>query len=372
MSFKQNISELFDLILDTKIKKTMGVTCEIHLDKPEEGYFRPGSVLTGSIKYTLSKDTVFNSITVTIKGKAKCTFPNKDPINHNHPHHNHHQNPHYNPPRPQNFVGNEDILVLNSVIPTNETGVIEAGEHKASFNFTLPNNIPPSYAFQNFQYSANIKYYLRIKFSEPNLFKFAKRFRKEIVIAPTVLSNVSLEPITYALQKNLTSFFSSKKNCISLKATISKSLLLRNEEADLRYEVNNNSSANVPKIKTRVKSITTMRSDCGRSDVYDDTTDCHCETDEISSRTEKDFIIKLRIPMDAYTVQFSRIITREYKILVTVNVSGFHRDAHLEIPVQIGEPMMSNMVLVRDMSQVVENEPPPSYWEAMEEEKKEE
>uniref|UniRef100_A0A2A4JPH7 Arrestin C-terminal-like domain-containing protein n=1 Tax=Heliothis virescens TaxID=7102 RepID=A0A2A4JPH7_HELVI len=79
------------------------------------------------------------------------------------------------------------------------------------------------------------------------------------------------------------------------------------------------------------------------------------------------FCVILPVDPEEYTVRHSKIISREYKLKVTLQLPVPHRNVSVDVPVFIGDRRLTkenNSENVHD--ELVE---PPTYWHAMSEEK---
>lgn len=341
----------------------MGVICQIHVEKPAEGFFRPGSHVVGTIKYTVTEDKVYDKIVLSLKGTGYCQFTNNVRN-----HHNKMNNQHYQTPR--HFTGNDVYVNLQSDVLTDPSGIVVAGEYTAPFSFVLPFNIPPTFNHTTMSYVARIQYYIKLKFSKPGVFTKANKFKREINVGSVVIPKLSAGPMAYELHKSLTSLIGGRKNDIKLQVTLNQSVTLPGSCLQLLFAIENNTNINIPKIKTGILRTEILRSDCNRVQVFEKILKvCKSETPSIDKGASANLSSVIEIPNDVYTVEHSRIISRDYKLIVTVKIPGFHRNAELIIPLTLGEIMTTTAPVYPVYVPTPVADEPPSYWEVMEEEK---
>lgn len=338
----------------------MGIVCEINLDKPPDGVFKPGDPVFGNVKYTIKKDTKFKIIKLSLKGVGKCQFRER-------------QKNQKNRNQSKNFNGFHKVLKLEQNILTNPIGAVIAGVYTAPFNFTLPINLPPSFNLKGHRWKASMIYSIKMKFEESNTFSFAKVFETIFTVGNIVYCNIPNQPIMYGTHKNLKKWYGAADGEIILKATLTKPFITPSEYAELHFEVHNKTSLVLPLIKTRLLEIITLTSVDGRKkSVTNKVNGCKVETKEgIASDSISSTFSTVPIPCDLTTIQNSCILTRDYELLITIPVPGLHRDVSLLIPVVIGETRTNNIIIYHQPGPSTAStsdfplDAPPSYWDSV-------
>ncbi|XP_061719060.1 uncharacterized protein LOC133526443 [Cydia pomonella] len=335
----------------------MGVYCEINLFKPVDGVYTPGSTVSGKIKYCLDKETVFSKIIVSLKGHGwlvldddfqksndqLCTYRNSE-----------------------NYVDVENIIYDNV-----KGEPLPAGSYETEFNYQLPQNIPGSLKYMNKspQYTVwcNIKYYVRIKFEKSELLSFNKHYKKKITVVSGVTPRLPTEPTVYGEQTSLFqlgSLFSSKKSIVNIKATVANSVLKPGGSVKIDYEVENSTNLTLKAVEIKliqVDSFTVKGKKEAR--IEEDVKETDIKYGAMQSGETKTFSDEITIPAGLASLDHSKIIARDYAVAITAVIPMPHRNLVLEIPIQVVDRLESSLE--------ASGSAPPSYWEAMGEEKKE-
>lgn len=302
----------------------MGFKCDIHLEKPPDGLFRPGDTVSGYAQYFLTKETQFESIRLGLKGKSECSWKEKGRSDTG---------------SRSRFEAKEQIIEVDNNILTSASGFVPPGLHTASFRFPLPENIPPSFKYYGDGCSASVTYCVRMKFTFAAFFSFPSTYRADVIVANTIKPTLPLEPFTYGLQDSLHRKFGfvGAKIDADLKVTISKSFLSPGESAELCLQVTNNTKYSIPKLIISPFEMLTLSDDFGRSKtILKEIKESRTKTDKVRKCNYTCMYSTINLPSDLTTMQGSRIISREYKIVVTMSIPAINRETTLDIPIQIG------------------------------------
>ncbi|XP_072938816.1 uncharacterized protein [Epargyreus clarus] len=335
----------------------MGIYCEIYLHKPTNGAYvgAAGTIISGNIKYAVDEETVFNKITVSLKGHGTlCIEETQNTNKHNHR---------------RRYVKNETYIDVDKLIHNDEKGaVVPIGSYDTSFSFEILSNLPPTLAYRRYVSSCHVKckisYYVRIKFSRPGFMKFAKRFKKEIIITSSIMPRLPLTPVIYGGQKKLTQLFTSKPSIVNIKANILNSVLKCGDKIELVYEITNDTDVVIKAVETKLvevyKFVTTSKEVKAETSVPE--TDSKAVS--IQSGETQEMSVVIDLPSDRESLEFSKLVTRDYFVFIIANLPLPHRNYTLQIPVQIGSIIEENTTVAASGN---ENEAPPSYWECMNE-----
>ncbi|XP_047992099.1 arrestin domain-containing protein 5-like [Leguminivora glycinivorella] len=334
----------------------MGVYCEINLCKPVDGVYTPGSAVSGKIKYCLDKETVFSKIIVSLKGHGWLALDDNFEISHD---------------RLHSYRNTEDYVDVENIIYENEKGEpLSAGSYETEFNYQLPENIPGSlkYLKNSPEYTVwcNIKYYVCIKFEKPELLSFNKRYKKKITVVSGVTPRLPTEQPVYGEQTSLFqlgSLFSSKKSIVNIKATMANSVVKPGDSVKVDYEVENNTNLTLKGVEIKLVEVDSFTVK-GKKDprIVEDVKDTDIKYGAMQSGETKTFSDEITIPDGLASIDHSKMIARDYAVAITAVIPMPHHNLVLEIPVQVIDRL--------DASEA-SGSAPPSYWEAMGEEKKE-
>lgn len=308
----------------------MGLKCEIHLEKPADGVYRPGAIVSGYIQYFLNKEIQFESIRLGLKGRSECSWKEKS--------------------RSENgsrsrFEAKEQIIDMDRNILTTTSGFLPAGLYSETFRFQLPETVPPTFKYHGDGCSAQVSYCVRAKFTFASFFSFPANYRFDITVANTIKPTLPLEPVTYGLQDTLNRKFGfvGKPVDADLKVTISKSFLAPSESADLCLQVTNNTKYSIPQLKITLYEVLTLNDDIGRSKtILKEIKECREKTEKVKKSNYSCMYSTIPLPSDLSTMQGSRIISRDYKIVVIMSIPEIKRETTLDIPIQIGYLLSAN------------------------------
>nr|XP_049696594.1 uncharacterized protein LOC126054553 [Helicoverpa armigera] len=339
----------------------MGITSEILLHFPEEGRYLTGKYIRGVVRFQLDKETVFKKISLSLVQRGFCEWYDRVNRDRNERH-----------KRIGNMLqGHESavpikIYFLNKKVDDNVT--LSAGSYEYPYEMEIPQNIPPSFRSQN----GKIKYHLVLKFKKPGLLKRTKSIQTEVQIFPQVDPMITDAPTAFALDKNLTKMFASNNQEIRIIGELEKPYLSYYDENKLSLAVTNNTDLNF-NIKTELRSKVTYTHDhsmgmYGDEEVVKEVIGPIYESPIVPDNSVSN-IIKVILPVDPqqYTVRHSAIISREYKLKVTIQMPMPHSNVSVNIPVFVGDRRLAKANNENRNNEAVEE--PPTYWHAMTEDK---
>lgn len=331
----------------------MGVFSEINLFKPANGAFVSGSVVSGIIRYAVDEETVFSKITVSLKGIGRLQLHEKKRSKHS---------ASYTYTHEETYVNFENIIHNKDVNPK----PLAIGSYETQFSFMLPQNIPHSLEYYKntarYQIKCRIRYYIRVKFEKPGFLNFDKKFNKDLTVISTLIPRLSEDPIIFGEQKVLTQWFSSKKSTVTLKGTMEKCIFNLGEIINFNYEVTNDTNIIIKGVKTKVVEKYRFTSHSGHTVLIEDNVDgSDSKTGIISCGSSKNMDIQIPLLSNLNSLDHSNMVSRDYFVVITVYLPIPHRNLVLYIPVQIG---------AKHYEILNSDESPPSYWEAMGEQEK--
>lgn len=326
----------------------MRITCDINLFKSYDGVFLAGGTVKGVIRYALNEETIFDQITVSLKGKGVLSLKRK----------------HNDKSKEVTYWDSEDYLDLNNVITEpGENLVVPAGTHEIPFSFDLPHNIPPTFHYSgsdlNHAVCCNIRYNVCIKFQRPGFWKFDKKYKKEIQIESGIAPRLPLESIVHGKEKKLSRLFARKGSVVNIKAYVDKSVISPGDRVRLEYEVLNDTNVKVNAVEVKVVEVVRFAAKSKTVKQSRVVPGTECKAGSIKCGEGQTMSVTIGMPLDRKSLDFSRLVARDYFVKLIVELPFPHFNAVLLIPIQVGE---SGVPVVRD--------PPPSYWEAMGEEQK--
>lgn len=353
----------------------MGVHCEISLFKPMDGIYKPGTIVSGSIKFAVDKVTEFSKITVSLKGFSLLRIEERRSQH----------SVHHRAGNQRHTIThvNKEVIVDNDTVVKSEKFTMNIGSEEMRFHFKLPLNIPPTFKYSKHQgrerIYCKIFYYIRIKFDRPGLFERTKRFKKEMAVESGVLPVLPRGPAICAEKKTLTTIFSSKNHIVNLKAVIQDSVIEIGGKIDFNCEVENLTNINIKALEIRLLEVYTfMKNNYTKTKVTEYVKHTDSKTSSIKTGEKQTFDFVIDVPSDKVSVEHSQIIFRKYFVEILARLPIPHRNFPLTIPLQIGHILDSEMHLVPTLVASDVNveaggassfEEPPTYWEAMGEEK---
>lgn len=323
----------------------MGVTCQILISKSREGVYRPGDSVEGVVKYAIDEPTEYKDVSLSLLGQGKVSWSEDE----------------------SNYYNAENYIQFHDNITNKrpEQIIILHGVYEHPFNFYIPDSIPTTFKDP----VGSIIYFIQLKFVRPNLFSFNKIFTAQIPVYGSVdLLNpdgrpFSEEPTIFGLEKTVPALLPTRKPVIKMKAQIEKTRLTPGENAHLTCEVVNQSYVDVTGVKAELYCYTAYTANCGRTRKNCiKLKNCEVEMPGVPAGKQQSFAFVLPTLPECYSIQYSKIISKEYKVRVTVRLPMPRVNASAEIPVAIGERGGARAVDDSDLC-------PPSYYEAVCEEK---
>ena len=353
----------------------MGVTSDILIETPKDRKHITGERIKGLVKFNLDKDTVYKKISLSLVEKAYCQWYECET--------------NCRGSRSQQirqrkkvgkhflFEGHEAKLIkkINLLSKNNdENTTLTAGPYEHEFEILIPENIPPSMKTD----IGEIKYFLVLKFKKPKLLGLNKKFKTKIVIYPGIDSSITDNTLSFSIHKTLSRLFSSFKHEINLKAQLDRGYLNPSGERKISFVATNLSSVNFS-VKIELISKTKYKDDfIVKKYIFDDPKtvteviySCTVGTASVPKNTTSCMFVVIPVAPDICTVRHSKIITREYKLRVTLKLPLPHVSSSVDIPIFVGERLKDEEV----EDEVVEEatiEEKPSHWETMTEEKSKE
>lgn len=326
----------------------MVVICQIHLKRPPNSVYFPGSTVEGIVKYQIDKDTMFKSINVNFKGLGKCEWSNGITARNKH-------------------IGTELIFKQVKQVLENQDSdkvLVSAGTYCFPFKFVIPNNIPPTY----YDDICFIHYYISFKLTQSGKYNATKKFSTKIPICSTVKAQ-NEGNIIYGVRKELTELFSTSKGVINVRAILFKSLLKPEENIEVIYDINNESNVNIPEITCNLVEFITYTDNYGnKATRIKKIKQCKTAIKNVDPRSSKSCRVNIATIADIVSIHHSEVLNRDYKLVVNIKLPMPHLNAQLEIPLNIGYTSYEDTPAQETCEVMQLADQPPSYWEAMEEE----
>ncbi|XP_049868193.1 uncharacterized protein LOC126368326 [Pectinophora gossypiella] len=340
----------------------MGVLCEISINKTADEVFRPGMAVSGEIRYTVNKETTFSRITVSIKGTGRVVITEKRT----------------DKDRTYDVTSStsENYVDIDNIITKENEVTLPIGSYETQFGFQLPHNVPQSLRYTKYNAKGSveckIKYYVGIKFDQPGC-KCTKRFKKEFTVAPNVIPRLPMEPVIYEQQKTLAQIFSAKKRIVYIKTSTESCVIAPGGTIRFYCEINNDTNIDIKALKTKLIEVysfyTTSRIQNQHFVHQEKVKFTNCKTTQIKRGRSETFDFKIDVPADLCSIENTTIVKRQYFIWVETVLPIPHRNVLQKIEVQIGN-LVGEDINVDNSDFGIHNDAPPSYWEAMSEEKK--
>lgn len=338
-SVKHKINKIIILFLNSL---EMGIHCEINTYKTPDGYFEPGCTVSGILKYTITEETPYKKITLSLKGKGNIILKHRQREN-----------------NLQTHRKSEDYLNINYVIYRDINGAkLSVGTYQTQFNFELPHNIPASVAYskKTIKYFLNLSiiYNIQIKFESISKRK-AIYFCKVLNIGSTLLTSLPTEPTVYGDQKTFKKSLSMRKNVVKINAIIEKSFTAPGEKLNIDYEVNNDTSFSIRDVVASLEEVYTVKAKCNRAiNITEVVVGTKVKKGRIKRGDIQKKTIEINIPPHISSIAYSNIVTREYFVVIKAEMSPSYDDFVLRIPVEIGAKIVDD-----------KSGDPPEYWEVM-------
>ncbi|XP_022814528.1 arrestin domain-containing protein 2-like [Spodoptera litura] len=318
----------------------MGVMCQILLDRTEDGVFKAGGLVTGTLKYFIDEPTQYEKISMCFLGKGQCYWSEKN-------------NNSDNISDTTSYSNSEEYVnqTVNLYLGTNKQDLI-SGTFEYPFQFLLPNDIPPSFK----DGTCTIRYKITVTFVKQNFLKTNNEFDVEIPVMSYV-NPCSPEPLIFSLKKDLFSFKLSRT--IELKGEIRKTCVAPGDNFEMTLTVNNNSNLSIF-IKTELVYRVTYISSCNHKNFGGHIVKDTSTMSPIAANGVENLICVVPTLQNVYSIQHTKVMIREYRVRVTFKLPFPHINAVLEIPVTVGLRKHELLVpaVVYDQN---EEESPPSY-----------
>ncbi|XP_026755278.3 arrestin domain-containing protein 5-like [Galleria mellonella] len=319
----------------------MSIFCEINISRPASEEFKPGDAVSGLIGYEVDEKTVFNKITVSLKGYGYLRIVNR----------HHKEDPKYY--NKEEYVNNDNVIVDSEI-------VLPIGEYETKFSFKLPENIPPSFVYHNNKNGYCIKckifYFIQIKFNSPDVLRSPELFKKEIKVGTVLTSSLLKEPTVYSKQKEIVQLFSGN-NTITIKAGIDKSVINNCEMLKFHYKVINDTNVAINSVEVKLVEVHTFNA-TGLQPVkrYNKVKETKSRTASIKGGDIQKKHFEIIVPFDKKTLQHSKIVSRDYFVKIRVLLPLFRQNFALYIPIEVGDENLTELFETRR-----------SYWEVMDE-----
>ncbi|XP_030026453.2 arrestin domain-containing protein 17 [Manduca sexta] len=306
----------------------MVFVCQIIVDKPnEDGVHHAGGIVSGVVKYAMDQPTEFEDITLSFKGESWCSWVTDDACT--------------------TYLGTENhVLQAMSLLNQKDDSVqiLPAGSYEDKFLFTLPKTIPPSFSGQN----GNVTYRITLEVRRIGKFNVLRRFVEAEVIVHNYLDPLIPDiPIAIRATKRLLKLSTGKQK-MSLKAEIPKPYIKPGEKVELKLMITNESIVRIKGIRAELISTIIYTSNCGSKTIETHKIkDCTTETAKVPSRHTTSVNISVPILEEHRSVQYSKVISSEYKILVTVRLPMPYCNITTVVPILIGEKETAPVKLMR-------------------------
>lgn len=345
----------------------MGIFCAINLCTPADGryIYKPGSIISGAIRYCLDEEYEFTSISISLKGLGHLYLEDIEKKK-----------------SEEKYHTNDEIYVdLKKVIYSNEKGEAHSiGQYETRFSFQLPYNIPGSIDYKkntdSYNVVAYVKYFIRIKFKRPMFFRLNKQYKKDIIVMSVQTPRLTTKPLVYGDKKTLLqlkSLFASNKGFVNIKAVIANSVRSPGEFVKVDYEIINNTNKAIKDIELKISEVDQYTSVQDLViKVHTDVEGAKCLYYEgIAGGDTGKFTVEIMIPQHCASIDHCKFLSRDYSLMTLVRLPDPHLNLPLEIPFQVIETLSGsfedNAFFSNDTLPV---DDPPTYWEAMAEDTK--
>lgn len=342
----------------------MGIFCEIRLFPSSNGVYRyaSGSVVSGAIKYVIDEEDTFKTLTVSLKGQGRLKWIDKRRRREK---------------KKFRYNRQEDYVDDNVIIYTNEReDTFKTGQYEAPFSFQIPQGVPPSLTLTKtnarFKLRCDISYYICMKFERPGLLNLSKDFKKDITVISGDTPRLAIEPLEYSVGKSLLrlkSLFSSKKETVNIKGSISTSVVGPNETIRVVYEIENNTSVEIKSVKIKLIEEDEYRPGIHRVVKKKTRVDGTYQKHGVIKAGEiMNFLYEVSVPDHCGSINHSKMINRDYFLGAIVVLPMPHSNLNLKIPVQVMDKNTTQIINTSVTVPEYPTENPPTYWEAMSQE----
>lgn len=289
----------------------MVVLCRILVDRPENGAYRSGDTVEGTVKYHLDRPMTFEAINVSLIGEGMASWPVS-------------QNSDY-------ACDKQEYLSLNKDILQDRDSVQDQGCYSSTFVFVIPENIPSTFKHT----SCYITYKIFVNFTMIKPFIRSRMFEIEIPVYGTT-SPCSPEPLKLELTKEIFSLGLGPNN-VNIKVVADRTFVSSGESINLFLIIDNNSSVRVTAIKTElVRYFSLVIENVNIPFDIEHFKETKSRTASVNKCSVKYFSCMVPTTSDLYSVQHTRKVLIEYKVRVTVKFPFPYKNVFLEIPVVIG------------------------------------
>lgn len=322
----------------------MGVRCQIKVYKRHDNVVQPGSIVSGGLKYDIEDETVCNKITVSFKGNGHLIAKLKK--------------------RESNirtYRKSEQYTKVDYIIYKHEAGAkLPPGSYQTEFHFLIPENIPPSLMYTkktlNYAIKCYITYYISIKFEKTGIINNTTKFKRPLKVLPMAIPKLPTELTVYGHQQILKRQSSRNPSVLKLTASITNSVIIPGEKIKIEFEVNNDTHVYVKSVVLKLIEIYTIKSKAGREIRFvENLNNTMQKSGIVKMRESKIRVVEMTVPLNLGTLEYSNLVSREYYVMINLELPMNYEDMVLKIPVQIGDN-------VRRMEGK-----PPSYWDVLQE-----
>lgn len=322
----------------------MSVRCQIKVYKTTDNVVRPGSIVSGILKYDIDEETVCNKVTVSFKGKGylMAKLRKRDA-------------------NIRTYRKSENYAKIDYIIYRHEAGAkLPAGSYQTEFHFIIPENIPPTVRYtkktSNHLINCYIIYFIGIKFEKKGIIKNITKFKTPVTVIPIAIPKLPTVPTVHSHQQILNSQVTRNPNMLKVTATIANSVIIPCQKIRIEYEVNNDTHVNVTSVFTKLIEVYTVKSKGGKEIRFVENLNNTMKVSGIIKMQEtKIRVVELTVPLHLGTLEYSNLVSREYFLMMILELPLDYEDMVLKIPVQIGNDVHCT-------------EPkPPSYWQVLQE-----
>lgn len=334
-----------------RVAHDMGVRCQILINSPQNGIYRAGEPVIGVAKLAIDEPTECKDVILSFISKGKCRWT-EGSDNHR-----------------TTYTGTETYITRHVNITNKRPGetITLYGDYEYPFEFYIPEDAPTTFKDKN----AAIAYGITLKLFKPSIFSFDDVFKAQVPINGFVdILNSDGRPIpegpcVFGVQKSVFTMFGNKNSTITLKAVIKNPRLTPGENAHISCVVINQSNVAVSGLTAELFCYNKYTADCGRTyKIMKMVKRCKADMPGTPSGETSYYSCVVPTLLGCYSIQNSRIVSKEYKVRVTVRLPVPRINSYVEVPVAIGV-LKSSAGSDSNYNNDYEIEKPPSYWEVM-------
>ncbi|KAF9423140.1 hypothetical protein HW555_001444 [Spodoptera exigua] len=291
----------------------MGVMCQILINRTEDGVFKVGGLVTGTLKYFIDKPTHYKSISITFLGKGRCLWSEKRGKTR------------------KRYSNSEEYInqIVNIYLDREKEDFISGG-FEYPFQFLLPVDIPPSFKDS----TCTIEYKIIVTFAKANKITSKTYFDVEIPVTSYV-NPCSLEPMMFCLRKNIFSFNKTNSNRIDLKGEIIKTCVTPGENIQIKLTVNNNTNLQIF-AKTELVHRLTYIASCGHKKTRENIVSNTSTMTPVAENSVVNLMCVIPTFQNLCSLEHTKVMIGEYKVKLVVKPPFPHMFRMLYIPVAIG------------------------------------